>query len=95
MMQSITPDTLTIRVQVDPYNDGAPMMVTAQVWAVDDSLLAIQTVQLEGIESDFLDTLVNVICQAWQWGAPAQQLRPAMLRVKRDAARHRKAHERS
>lgn len=92
MLQSITPCALTIRVQVDPYDDQAPMTVQASVQAVNGDVMAVQTVQLEGIESDFLDTLVTTICQAWQWGAPAQQLRPAMLTVKRAAAKHRKAH---
>lgn len=94
LTKSLTPDTICIRVQVDPYDPTKPTVVNATVYAADDSVLAAQTVQLEGMEEDFLDSLVEVALQAWRWGAPAQQLGPAMKRVKKAAARHRKLHER-
>lgn len=92
--KALTPDTLVIRIVDDPYDAKAPLVVSAIVYACDESVLAAQTLQLVGLERDFLDTVVKVATEAWQWGAPAQQLAPALKRVKKDAARHRKAHER-
>jgi len=90
--KALTPAQLILRIQDDPYDPNAPLVVSAVVWAADESVLAAHTIRLEGVERDFLDTLVTVATQAWQWGAPAQQLAPAMKRVKRDAVKHRKAH---
>lgn len=89
-----TPTDLTVRITVDPYETTAPMRVAAMVWSASGEVLAAHAVDLVGVEADFLDTLVGVITQAWQWGAPEQQLAPAMKRVHKQAKAHRKMHER-
>lgn len=92
--QALTPDTIVIRCVVDPYEPTAPTVVSAVVYAVDGSVLAAQSITLVGLEEDFLDSVVEAAMTSWRWGAPQQQLAPAMKRVKKAATRHRKLHER-
>lgn len=92
--KALTPDTIVIRVVVDPYAPEAPTLVSAVVYAADESVLAAQSITLTGLEEDFLDSVVEAALTSWRWGAPAQQLAPAMKRVKRAAVQHRKLHER-
>lgn len=93
--KSATPDTITIRVTVDPYNADSPTTVAAMVWAVDGTLLAAHSCHLRGLEEDYLDSIVQTALEAWRWGAPAQQLAPAMKRIHKAAKAHAKAHGRA
>lgn len=88
-----TPDTLTLRLHQDPFDPAAPLRLTAQVWAVDGSVLAAHVVDLKSIEADFVDTIIAAAVDCWRWGAPQSQLVTMMKYHHRRAKEHRKAHE--
>lgn len=90
---SDTPCTVTIDVHQDPFDSTDVLSVRAVVYNQAHQVLAAHRITLPGLEADYLDTVVQVVVQSFQFGAPALDLRPAMGRVKRQAQKHRQAHQ--
>ena len=86
------PDCLTFRIHQDPFDPACPVGVTAQVWAVDGTLIAAHHIALRGLEVDFLDSVVRAVVECWQWGSPQSQVPYVMRRIHTEAKKHRKAH---
>lgn len=89
---SEAPATLLIDITQDPFDPTSDLAVRAVVYNNARHVLAAHRVTLPGIEADYLDSLVEVIVQSFQFGQPVLDLRPAMGRIKRAASKHRKAH---
>ena len=92
IQKSDTPAQITIRIQQDPFDPMAPMICSAQIWAVDGSVLAASAVTLRGLEQDWLSTIVETALDCYRWGAPQSQLVSMMRYQHRKAKAHRKAH---
>lgn len=90
---SDTPAAVLIDITQDPFDSTDVLAVRAVVYNQARQVLAAHRVSLPGLEADYLDSLVEVIVQSFQFGQPTIDLRPAMGRIKRAAATHRKKHQ--
>jgi hypothetical protein len=80
-------------VTQDAHDPTSVLTFSARVFAVDRTTIAAHSIRLPGLQADFLDTAVQVAVQSFQFGSPAEDLAPAMRRVKNAAHRHARAHE--
>lgn len=90
---SEAPAALLIDITQDPFDPTDVLAVRAVVYNQARHVLAAHRVTLPGIEADYLDSLVEAVVASFQFGQPSLDLRPAMGRVKKAAAKHRKAHQ--
>lgn len=92
--QARTPDSITLRVQTDPLSPTSPLVCSAQLWAVDGSVLVAKSISLYGIEQDFVATWAEECVQTFHYGDPSN-LDRVVRSLKNRASFHRRAHERS
>ena len=83
-----------IDITQDPFDSTDVLAVRAVVYNQARQVLAAHRITLPGLEADYLDSVVEVVVQSFQFGSPTTDLRPAMGRVKRAAMAHRKRHQR-
>lgn len=87
-----TPSRLNVEVHQDPYDPDSPITVVATIRAVSGRTLAAQSVQLRGLETDYVDSVVEAAVHAYRWHSAGSLA--AMMRYKmREARDHARKHE--